>query len=122
VHPAAALGIPSEVEVQNGASGTSDMDGCAAKAAAREPGDERVKSPICQINRFIFRDNPKWLPDWKEFPDASVDLIYLNRPFNSNADYDFRFSLDDYLNETSSILKVVESEKSVVQRNCSRTV
>ena len=34
--------IPSEVE--NGTSGTSDMDGCAARVAARESGDERVKS------------------------------------------------------------------------------
>jgi len=34
--------IPSEVE--NGASGTSDMDGNAARVAARESGDERIKS------------------------------------------------------------------------------
>ena len=34
--------IPSEVE--NGASATSDMDGCAARVAARESSDERVKS------------------------------------------------------------------------------
>jgi hypothetical protein len=27
---------------KNGASGTSDMDGCAARVAARESGDERV--------------------------------------------------------------------------------
>ena len=32
------------------------------------------------------------------------------------------FCLDNYLNETSSMRKVVESEKSVVQRNCSRIV
>jgi len=31
-------------EVENGATGESDMDGCAAEAAARESGDERVKS------------------------------------------------------------------------------
>ena len=36
--------IPSEVE--NGASGTSDMDGNAAKVAARESGDEQVQSLI----------------------------------------------------------------------------
>jgi hypothetical protein len=36
------LVIPTEVE--NRASGMSDMDGCAARAAARESGDERVKS------------------------------------------------------------------------------
>jgi len=33
------LVIPSEVE-----NGASDMDGCAAQVAARESGDERVKS------------------------------------------------------------------------------
>src|SRR5947209_3299922 len=32
------------------------------------------------------------------------------------------FCLDDYCNETSSIRKVVDNEKSVVQRNCSRIV
>src|SRR5947207_1547246 len=32
------------------------------------------------------------------------------------------FRLDDYLNETSSIRKVVDSEKSVVDRNCNRIV
>ena len=31
-------------EVENGATGKSEMDGCAARAAARESGDERVKS------------------------------------------------------------------------------
>ena len=29
---------------RNGASGPSDMDGCAARVAARESGDERVQS------------------------------------------------------------------------------
>src|SRR5438309_1440378 len=29
---------------RNGASGTSDIDGCAARVAARESGDERVQS------------------------------------------------------------------------------
>jgi hypothetical protein len=31
-------------EVENGASGPSDMDGKAARAAARKPGGERIKS------------------------------------------------------------------------------
>src|SRR6266436_3817090 len=29
--------------------------------------------------------------DRKEFPDASVDLVYLDPPFNSNADYNVLF-------------------------------
>ena len=33
----------------------------------------------------------RWLRDKKIFPDASVDLVYLDPPFNSNADYNFLF-------------------------------
>jgi hypothetical protein len=43
------------------------------------------------MNRLYFRDNLKWLSDRKEFPDASVDLVYLDPPFNSNADYNVLF-------------------------------
>src|SRR3954462_3854497 len=43
------------------------------------------------MNRLYFGDNLKWLSDRKEFPDASVDLVYLDSPFNSNADYTFLF-------------------------------
>jgi tRNA1(Val) A37 N6-methylase TrmN6 len=39
------------------------------------------------MNRLYFGDNLKWLSHRKEFPDASVDLVYLDPPFNSNADY-----------------------------------
>jgi 16S rRNA G966 N2-methylase RsmD len=38
-------------------------------------------------NRLLFGDNLQWLRDTKIFPDASVDLVYLDPPFNSNADY-----------------------------------
>jgi len=43
------------------------------------------------MNRLYFGDNLKWLADRKEFPDASVDLVYLDPPFNSNADYNVLF-------------------------------
>jgi len=43
------------------------------------------------MNRLYFGDNLRWLSDRKEFPDASVDLIYLDPPFNSNADYNVLF-------------------------------
>jgi len=36
-------------------------------------------------------DNLKWLQDTKVFPDASVDLEYLDPPFNSNANYNVLF-------------------------------
>jgi hypothetical protein len=30
------------------------------------------------MNRLYFGDNLKWLSDRKEFPDPSVDLVYLD--------------------------------------------
>jgi hypothetical protein len=33
------------------------------------------------MNRLYFGDNLRWLSDWKEFPDASVDLVYLVASF-----------------------------------------
>src|SRR2546428_4707413 len=43
------------------------------------------------MNRLLFGDNLKWLRDTKVFPDASVDLEYLDPPFNSNASYNVLF-------------------------------
>jgi DNA modification methylase len=43
------------------------------------------------MNRLFFGDNLGWLRDTREFPDASVDLEYLDPPFNSNADYNVLF-------------------------------
>lgn len=43
------------------------------------------------MNRLLFGDNLNWLRDRKIFPDASVDLVYLDPPFNSNADYNVLF-------------------------------
>ena len=43
------------------------------------------------MNRLLFGDNLKWLQDAKVFPDASVDLVYLDPPFNSNANYNVLF-------------------------------
>jgi site-specific DNA-methyltransferase (adenine-specific) len=43
------------------------------------------------MNHLLFGDNLKWLRDTKIFPDASIDLVYLDPPFNSNADYNVLF-------------------------------
>ena len=43
------------------------------------------------MNRLLFGDNLTWLRDQTAFPDESVDLIYLDPPFNSNADYNVLF-------------------------------
>ena len=43
------------------------------------------------MSRLLFGDNLNWLRDLSIFPDASVDLVYLDPPFNSNADYNVLF-------------------------------
>ena len=43
------------------------------------------------MNRLYFGDNLKWLCNTKEFPDHSVDLVYLDPPFNSDSDYNVLF-------------------------------
>ena len=49
----------------------------------------RVRSSIA--NRLLFGDNLKWLRDKSLFPDGSIDLVYLDPPFNSNANYNVLF-------------------------------
>ncbi len=43
------------------------------------------------MNRLLFGDNLQWLRDRALFPDESVDLVYLDPPFNSSADYNVIF-------------------------------
>ena len=43
------------------------------------------------MNRLLFGDNLDWLRNREIFPDAGVDLVYLDPPFNSNADYNVLF-------------------------------
>lgn len=42
-------------------------------------------------NTLYYGDNLEMLRNPKHFPDACVDLIYLDPPFNSNADYNILF-------------------------------
>lgn len=42
-------------------------------------------------NRLYYGDNLEVLRDTAAFPDASVDLVYLDPPFNSNAGYNVLF-------------------------------
>lgn len=44
------------------------------------------------MNRLYFGDNLLWLQNTKEFPDASVDLVYVHlndahRPLNGRFDF-----------------------------------
>lgn len=43
-------------------------------------------------NRLYYGDNLEVLRDTSEFPDACVDLVYLDPPFNSNAGYNVLFN------------------------------
>ena len=42
-------------------------------------------------NTLFYGDNLTILRDRDHFPDASVDLIYLDPPFNSNRSYNVLF-------------------------------
>ena len=42
------------------------------------------------MNHLYYGDNLDWLRNRDHFPDACVDLIYLDPPFNSNASYENR--------------------------------
>ena len=42
-------------------------------------------------NQLLYGDNLEFLSDPAHFPQASVDLIYLDPPFNSNATYNILF-------------------------------
>lgn len=43
-------------------------------------------------NKLYYGDNLDWLRNHDRFPNESVDLIYLDPPFNSNADYNVIFN------------------------------
>jgi len=45
-----------------------------------------------KTNALYYGDNLAWLRDHKYFPDESVDLIYLDPPFNSKTDYNLIFN------------------------------
>jgi DNA modification methylase len=48
-----------------------------------------------RTNLLYFGDNLTWLRDTNRFPDESVDLVYLDPPFNSNRNYNVLFKEDD---------------------------
>ncbi|HXM32837.1 MAG TPA: valine--tRNA ligase, partial [Chthoniobacterales bacterium] len=56
----------SEVGGQNGASGTSDIDGTAAKVAESEAGAERIKSEEI----YVGLEPPKDKENWSQDPDT----------------------------------------------------
>lgn len=59
-------------------------------------------------NALFYGDNLVWLKDHKYFPDESVDLIYLDPPFNSKADYNLIFNEPGKLNKSQAQIKAFD--------------
>ncbi len=56
-----------------------------------------------RTNLLYFGDNLEWLQQPGRFPDESVDLIYLDPPFNSNRSYNVLFKESDVRESQSQI-------------------
>lgn len=56
-----------------------------------------------QSNTLYFGDNLRWLRDRDHFPDGSVDLVYLDPPFNSKRDYNMVFKDQATADDTAQI-------------------
>jgi hypothetical protein len=73
--------------------------------SVNEVGCQGHREANCNLNRNVFNG----VSDSQQKENGALSFLFC-------------FLLNDYLNETSSIRKVVDSEKSVVERNCSRIV
>jgi DNA modification methylase len=69
-----------------------------ASRAARQRRTGQVRSPVSSSraaplsrNLLLYGDNLTWLRNRDVLPDESVDLTYLDPPFNSNVDYNVLF-------------------------------
>lgn len=61
-----------------------------------------------KTNALFYGDNLVWLRDHKYFPDESVDLIYLDPPFNSKADYNLIFNEPGKLDKSQAQIKAFD--------------
>ncbi len=61
-------------------------------------------------NQLYYGDNLTVLRDY--IKDESVDLIYLDPPFNSRADYNVLFAEKDGTRSSSQICKIVLEHRS----------
>lgn len=52
----------------------------------------QMGTPQVKTNALYYGDNLIWLKNHNYFPSDSIDLIYLDPPFNSNADYNILFN------------------------------
>ncbi len=56
-----------------------------------------------KTNLLYFGDNLEWLRQPGRFPDESVDLVYLDPPFNSNRNYNVLFKESDVRDSEAQI-------------------
>lgn len=56
-----------------------------------------------KTNLLYFGDNLEWLSNVGRFPDESVDLVYLDPPFNSNRSYNVLFKESDVRDSEAQI-------------------
>lgn len=61
-----------------------------------------------KTNALFYGDNLVWLRDHNYFPDESVDLIYLDPPFNSKADYNVLFNEPGQGNKSQAQIKAFD--------------
>lgn len=60
------------------------------------------------LNALYYGDNLTWLKDRKYFPDESVDLIYLDPPFNSKANYNLIFNEPGKFDKSQAQIKAFD--------------
>jgi DNA modification methylase len=56
-----------------------------------------------RTNLLYFGDNLGWLQQYGAFPDQSIDLVYLDPPFNSNRNYNVLFKETDVRDSEAQI-------------------
>jgi site-specific DNA-methyltransferase (adenine-specific) len=81
-------GLTAVVKVNDPSPET--RNGCASHNAA--PKEGKLPPCGCGVNKLYFGDNLDWLP---KTGAASVDLVYLDPPFNSKAAYNLLYKSPD---------------------------
>jgi len=61
-----------------------------------------------KTNALFYGDNLVWLKDHNYFPNESVDLIYLDPPFNSKADYNLIFNEPGKIDKSQAQIKAFD--------------
>ncbi len=84
-------GEPVGAEARDAPSRSRFGGTCPPRTVGYTP---RVAATLA-TNLLYFGDNLTWLREQGRFPDESVDLVYLDPPFNSNRNYNVLFKESD---------------------------